>query len=73
MTSGEWTMGGDEPQGVIAQGQSIPLAHCHLPLRGNRAEKVLDHGEGLGGGDHLRGGIGLQDRSRLPEWSGSIC
>ena len=53
--------GGDEPQGVIAQGQSIPLAHCHLPLRGNRAEKVLDHGEGLGGGHHLCGGIGLQE------------
>ena len=48
-------------QGVLAQAQSIALAHHHAPIGVVVAEEVLHHHERLGGGNHGRLGVDLQE------------
>ena len=48
-------------QGVLAQAQGIALAHHNAPIGVVVAEEVLHHHERLGGGNHGRLGVDLQE------------
>ena len=53
--------GGDEGQGMLAEAQSVALAHDNPAVCVVIAEELLHHGEGLGGGHHDGVGIDLQE------------
>ena len=53
--------GGDEGEGVLPQAEGVLLPHHDALIRVILAVKILHHGEGLGGGDDGRLGIGAHE------------